>query len=691
MQERPLAPNRDASAATVALALALVLSAGCEGPVGPRGDPGPVGEAGPPGPPGPPGPGLDASPADAPGLEPEGLVGQVLDTSGAPLAGGRVVLVPASAVVALSAMPIDPTLAPAAAAASSVDEPIEDLLDSPAASGFASAPIDALGFYRFATLVDEEVFVVAVPPSGDRGHVPGGELSRVAQARASLVGTRVDLTVSTRPSADARYVGSASCLACHGRHDALGTAHFAGLSVPARRGYLADGSDLPSLDAALAAFESGVTLSFYDCDTAREPVCAVAETPPSGAVVSFTATLARDAGVALGVTGAYRVTLTNVRGPGSASFPVELTYGGALGRTAFVVPVSRTGGVERHVLPFQFQEAGEDDATDRRLGRWGDVGSIDWYDHAAGTLRTPTSTRSFDAACAGCHVTGFSLAGDATTGFRASALPTPAGAYDYDLDGRLEELGIGCEGCHGPGSEHVEAGGHGVSIVSPALLTAERQVTICGSCHGRAPGVIAGVAAPLDASGHMPRPGLRRSELVGAHYGGPEAGPGDLFASGDPRRPQLEYVAHVTSGMFRNGSTLVTCGDCHDAHGGPAGSAHDLRVAPADGAGCTTCHGEEAYTTVRMHVTTATSDPHLGIDDEDLLCTGCHMPPTATGGAMELGLFDDRPTTATPVQYVVGDVASHRYEISGFEVADLQPSSVTQRCAPCHSLTIPVP
>lgn len=675
------------AAACVLLVLALAL-AGCEGPVGPRGDPGPSGEAGPPGPPGPPGELPDAGELPPPPgtirLEPEGLVGRVVDTAGVALAGARVVLVPASEVAALGALPLDPTLTPATAALSTSDEPIEDLIDA-ASPSLVSVTIDVDGVYRFVTLPALDVFVVVVPQAGDASHLPGGEQSRIAQARASLVGQRIDLTVSTAPSANATHVGSGTCTSCHGHHRAFGTAHFVGLGVPGRRGYLADTSRWPRFDAALARFEAGATLHFYDCAPTADPPCRVSETePPSTSLVSFDAALSRDASVSLGEPGAYVVTLQNRRGAGTARYPVDLTYGGALARQAFVVPLARAGGVERHVLPFQFQHDGDAALADPRAWPWADVGSADWYDFAAGALREPGSRASFDRSCAGCHFTGFQLEGDETSGFRASALPTIDGTFDYDLDGRLEELEVGCEGCHGPGSEHVDAGGHGVAIVSPELLVAEREDAICGTCHGRA-----GDGPPLDVDGHRPMPGLRRSELLSNYLAGPEVVPGDVWPSGDPRRAQLEYAMHVGSAMARNGRILTACTDCHDVHGAPL-VPHDLVAPPGDNALCTGCHGADDFRPPRMHVTDVGA-PHVGLEDEDLVCTSCHMPPTALGGAVRPGLRDTSPTTATPVQYWLGDLATHRYRTSGLDVASEQPATVTQTCGLCHPLMLPNP
>src|SRR5262249_20683905 len=134
------------------LRLALLISpslAACEGPPGPPGAMGPSGgqgESGPAGPVGPPG-----SPADSLELEPEGLVGRVIDPAGAPVSGGRVLLVPAADVASLEASPIDLTLAPERAAAVTNDEPLEDLIDTRGAT-YVQASVGGDGSYRFPTI-----------------------------------------------------------------------------------------------------------------------------------------------------------------------------------------------------------------------------------------------------------------------------------------------------------------------------------------------------------------------------------------------------------------------------------------------------------------------------------------------------------------------------------------------------------
>ncbi|MFO0709905.1 MAG: cytochrome c3 family protein [Sandaracinus sp.] len=472
---------------------------------------------------------------------------------------------------------------------------------------------------------------------------------------------------------------------CHGRHRAFGTAHFAGLSVPGRRGYMQETARWPEFDAALAAFEAGVTLYFHACPATGRDGCTISESDPGpGATVRLVAELERTS-VPLGQTGAFRVTLR--RGADEVTYPVELTYGGALGRQVFVVPVTRTGGTERHVLPFQWQEGGTAASTNPAARRFRDVGSADWVSGAG--LSTPTSQRSFDASCAGCHFTGFSLEGDATSGFRASGIPSFEGAFDYDLDGRNEEIDVGCEGCHGPGSEHVEAAGNGVAIVSPGLLTPDRSVALCARCHSRAGGSDTADGPLTDASHRLAPAGIRRSELIASYHRRPEAVDGDLYPSGDPARDRLAALAHVRSPMHRNARTLTRCTDCHDVHG--SAEAHDLRAPIGSTAVCTSCHAEARYTTdLGTHLMMATRDSHAVARDE-MTCVGCHLPTAGHAGAERLGLRDAVPATSTAVQYWQGDVASHRYRVAGFDTAASQPATVTQACGLCHAARLPNP
>lgn len=642
--------------------------------------PGLPGETGPPGPPG--------DPANPPlVLEPEGLVGLVRDAAGNRVEGGSIVLVSSADVATLGETALDLELAPAAAAAVAHDEPIEDLIDADAGA-YARAPVDSMGEYRFATLAAGDYFVVWVPDAADSSHLPGGDRCRSATSSASLIGSQLDIRISGVPSSSATYVGSSTCMTCHGRHRAMRTAHFSGLQVPGARGDLQDTAHWPDFDLAVEAFDLDLVLYFWDCDGAAADAskCRVTESAPGGpAVVSFELAFGRDATRARGAPGEYFVDVINRLGTGSARYEISLTYGGARGSQAFFVRLPNADGSHSYfALPVTMNAGGDVSRASSDDWPWRDDHSERWYDHTTSTLREPDSADSFDNRCASCHFTGFALLGSAADGWRASAVADPLGAFDYDDDGRLDEINTGCESCHGPGSEHLKSGSRRDRIVSPGLVTPSREVQICGSCHSRPMGLGGGgTDAPISADGQMPRPGARRADVFESHTQRAHAPAAAFWPSGHSSEHHQQAEDFLRSSMYRNGSELMTCSSCHDPHGSDANPA-DLRFDPASNDGCTSCHSSETFTSVVMHVETVTGNSHAGAPVELLQCVRCHMVGTATAGARVPELFDAIPATSTPVQYLHGDVSSHLFSVPRRAFAADQPTAFTLSCGACH-------
>lgn len=79
------------------------------------------------------------------------------------------------------------------------------------------------------------------------------------------------------------------------------------------------------------------------------------------------------------------------------------------------------------------------------------------YETALGRVLSPT----FEGKCLTCH-----------------GRPNTLGAG--------KQGGVRCEGCHGPGLQHVQAVGHGkpgTGIINPRKLTSEQSLEICAQCH----------------------------------------------------------------------------------------------------------------------------------------------------------------------------------------------------------------
>jgi hypothetical protein len=616
-------------------------------------------------------------------IEPQGVVGYVRDTAGVALSAGRVVLVPAARVQALQGSPIDLSQAPAQAALSAVDEPIEDLIEADAT--LASAQVDSEGRYRFTELAEGNYFVVFVPASADGAHATSLDPARLPRAASALRGGRLDLAVSGAPSAAAHFVGSSPCLSCHGRHSSLASAHALTLRVPDQASALQDTSGRPRLDEALAAFRAGKTLYFYDCAPRTDalPACAVSETAPSDpARVGFRARLSYQASPTAGRAGSYGVELSTPDGLSSAQYAVALSIGGALSYQQFVTPVVLPSGTRTHlVLPFSYQLQGDDTRASYRDFRWVAYVPEDWFNLGTKQLKLPAPVRAFEKQCVGCHATGVEVRGNDSAGFSASAAAEPSGVYDLNGDGRLELLGVSCESCHGPGSEHLERTPRGQHIVSPGLLSTERQALICGSCHSNPRG-LAGELAPLDAQGHMPSAGVRRKTYLQTHVSRVDAQGADLFASGDSQSSHQQYTDFIRSPKYRNGNLLATCSDCHSPHRAFEFPA-DMKFAPNDSGACIGCH--QAQQDIHAHAMAKVGYEHTisSVDQSRFTCVSCHQVKTALGGAHVPALLN--ASVSPNFQYYWGDRTSHRFEFVGRSQAKAQPTAATNACAFCHA------
>ncbi len=634
-------------------------------------------------------------------IEPEilGLVGRVIEPNLLPVPGGTVYLVPAADVEVLSETAIDLFLSPAETAALPIDEPIEDLLDTNSDS-YQKAQVDADGVYRFEMLSEDidSVFVVWTPADGDAEHLPGGDSSSVSFDTASLVGMQLDIRVSSQPGPSATYVGSSTCMVCHGLHSTTRTAHNVGLQVPGVRSILQDIEPWPDFDDGLAEFEASTNLFYYDCDLgATNPSkCKVVDQdqPPPGNV-SFKINLRRDSSKPLGVVGAYYVELENlVNTEPVLRHDVVLTYGGALGKQQYLTRRTNTdGSLSYFVLPLQYNYEGDFSNDSSDDWPWRDYRSDLWYDFGTGMLRDPADApppaESFDNNCASCHFSGYRLQGSDVDGWSARAVVDAGGAFDYDGDGRVELINTGCEACHGPGSEHLMPSPNGSHIVSPGLLTPGRQAALCGSCHSRPLGKGAGeTGLPLSDANEMPPPGIRRAEFA-ADYTTRVSGPPEAFfdvddpRSADAKANYQEYSDHIRSRHYRNPVRLVSCTGCHSPHANSAEVA-EMDTSGNDNALCTTCHSPEfspELYPLSGHVAAQTGvTQHDGFADT-MLCTECHMVPTAQSGAAIKQL-------SSPIQYYWNDIASHRMTMTHWDevtVTPDRPLAFTNQCGFCHS------
>ncbi|MCJ7600794.1 MAG: tetratricopeptide repeat protein [Desulfobulbaceae bacterium] len=200
--------------------------------------------------------------------------------------------------------------------------------------------------------------------------------------------------------------------------------------------------------------------------------------------------------------------------------------------------------------------------------------------------------QTWNAMCAECHSTRVIKDYDPQTG-----------AYHTTWF----EIDVGCEACHGPGSQHLawadrpplarsKVDNYALTVRSNNLKTAE-QIRLCAPCHSR------------------------RFQLGDNRHGEGELldllvpqllTEGLYYPDGQILEEDYVYGSFVQSKMYRHG---VRCSDCHDIH--------SLKIHKEKNDLCTQCHQAEVYDSKAHHFH---KEIYNGKPSEGHLCVKCHMP-----------------------------------------------------------------
>ena len=203
--------------------------------------------------------------------------------------------------------------------------------------------------------------------------------------------------------------------------------------------------------------------------------------------------------------------------------------------------------------------------------------------------------------------------------------PTCDGCHSvgYDIHTKqVAEWNVGCERCHGPGSEHVVHPTRG-NIFNAAHADYVAASDTCIQCHSQ--------GRPLS----IPLEGKYYDWPVGYQVGGKlqnywkleerKLGATDFyyFPDGTAHKNRMQGNDFVESVMYRRG---VTCFSCHDVHGT---NNYGQLIKPADKL-CLDCHGPSSPNGPR----TATLEEHTHHKSGSAgsQCIACHMPQIETEG-----------------------------------------------------------
>lgn len=186
----------------------------------------------------------------------------------------------------------------------------------------------------------------------------------------------------------------------------------------------------------------------------------------------------------------------------------------------------------------------------------------------------------------------------------------------------------GCEGCHGPGGNHVAAGGGKPTIGAFSNFTPQQALERCLECHSK----------------DMSRANIQRSAHTEAdiacnscHSIHKSQSPKFLLAK---RQTELCYTCHAAQraqfqmpSKHRVNEGSVQCTDCHNPHGASGGAG---TVTSSSGGGsvmlqpafdneepCLKCHTDKRGPFVFEHASVRIEG-----------CEGCHVPHGSTNGKL---------------------------------------------------------
>ena len=229
-------------------------------------------------------------------------------------------------------------------------------------------------------------------------------------------------------------------------------------------------------------------------------------------------------------------------------------------------------------------------------------------------------------------------------------------SVNYDIaTKKVTEWNVGCERCHGPGSEHVKLKGHG-GIVNPARLDHVQANDVCIQCHSQ--------GQPLA----NPIQGKYYDWPVGFHVGRnrlsdvwklEEYQPGETsfthFADGTAHKNRMQGNDFVGSLMYARG---VTCFSCHDVHG----SKHEGVLWKPAKVLCLDCHGPNSPN--GPHAATIEQHTHHQAGSPGNECVECHMPRIAQ---------------------TIGDINVRSHTFHFVSPAKTQSLKIPNACNVCHA------
>jgi predicted CXXCH cytochrome family protein len=283
-----------------------------------------------------------------------------------------------------------------------------------------------------------------------------------------------------------------------------------------------------------------------------------------------------------------------------------------------------------------FKKVGDDyfplpaqwDFTHKRWSGYFVKNGTDWWS----TLYPPDNMqRPTGPLCDGCHSVGYDI-----------------------VTKKVAEWNVGCERCHGPGSEHVAHQGR-PNIINPAKLDYVHANDVCIQCHSQGQPLTNPIAGKYYdwPVGFQVGKSLSDFWKLEEHKLGVQSF--THFADGTAHKNRMQGNDFVQSLMYTRG---VTCFSCHDVHGTPNPA---VLWKPANKI-CLDCHGPNSSN--GPHSSSIEAHTHHKPDSAGSQCIACHMPK---------------------IEQTIGDVNVRAHTFKFITPAETDSLGVPNACNTCHA------
>jgi predicted CXXCH cytochrome family protein len=235
--------------------------------------------------------------------------------------------------------------------------------------------------------------------------------------------------------------------------------------------------------------------------------------------------------------------------------------------------------------------------------------------------------------------------------------PTCDGCHsvNYDIHTKqVAEWNVGCEKCHGPGSEHAQHPSRG-NILNPSRMDYVQASDSCIQCHSQG----RPLTSPIEGKYYDWPVGYSVGSKLQDYWQLEEHALGETtfthYPDGTGHKNRMQGNDFVQSVMYRRG---VTCYSCHDVHG--TNNYAQLRK-PGDEI-CLDCHGPLSLNGPR----TATIEEHTHHKkgSPGSSCISCHMPKIET---------------------TIGDVKVRSHTFAFITPAMTDKYKIPNPCTTCHA------